>query len=1307
MAASSSSFQEKYEVFLSFRGEDTRDGFTGHLYNALCKKHINTFKDDENLESGHKISEIMDAIKESKICIIVFSKDFASSTWCLDEVVRILECKRGGNYIIPIFFGVEPSIVRKQEQSYAVSFGKHEQRFTDKMDMVQHWRDALNEVAALSGYDSKNKRYPSTYDHSKRGLIGIENRIEEIEGLLCIDSMDVRTIGLYGMGGIGKTTFSLAVFQKLSHHFESHCFLRNVRGEYEKHGIMELRKQLLSHLFYHDKTIQSLESHHLQERLCRTKVLIVLDDLDDAISQLNELLPKGYRFGAGSRIIVTTRDAQLVKSKTDKVYEVKRLNDVESLKLFCLHAFENNCDLEGYLALSKSAANYADGNPLALEVLGSSLRSKSVEEWKSALDELQTEPNPKIEKVLRISFDQLGKKDKKGFTPIQDVFLDIACFHDNGVDRKFVESITHYSGATKKISDLIDKCLIIEGYNRLSMHSLIRQMGQAIVCDENKEPGNRSRLWKAKDVCNVLERNTGSCKIEGILLDQSKLQKTVKVTRTAFSKMCHLRFLRFYEDEAYHGRALDSKMYLPSKGIKYLSDELRYLHWDLYPSKYLPSKFSPEYLVEIVMRGSQLVELPWNEGQPLGNLKKIDLSYCKGLIQIQKLCAATNLEQINLRGCSRLVQVPSGFENLKKLGYLDLSCCEKLKDGLENLPLNIVWLLLSETAIVALPLEFQRLSNFQDLGLKYCKKLEDIQNISSSMCITELNLDRTAIKTLPKSIWKMRCLKYLSLDGCPNLEKLPEISYDCMSSSLELLKISGSTRLKSIPESIWRSSLKELTLSDCPKLEKLPEISYDCMSSSLELLKISGSTRLKSIPESIWRRSSLKMLTLSDCPNLEKLQEISDDCISSSIEDLVLSGCMRLKSVPESIWKMNSLKRLTLMDCPNLEKLPEILDDCMSSSVQELVIRRCTRLKFNPTQNLCGAISLRRMMMEGCTSLVQVPSWFKNLNQLVHLDLGCCKNLNDGLENLPLNIRVLSLYGTAIEGLPSSFWDLEELEYLDLSHCKNLTDGMENLPLNLQTLFLSGCTRLKSIPVLPSGLNILDASNCTSLETMSSWRDLMSSWRDLQQLEGTTEKCDFQKRQAVYPGNEIPEWFSHQTDDGNSLNIYLPPNWFSIHNPLFEFFFSLVFMLDVSEPYIFLEINFKTNVNSDDRLHGHYPILHTLFCDGGREIYGCLMEHDHVLIANAKLNLRDVFGEEWSSVCGNATEVSFRVSIRGAVVIDWEIKKFGLELVNMWGTASKNKRLFSECSGQPNGYQDEAHDPHINSKRIKAQQIIK
>ncbi|XP_060673823.1 disease resistance protein RML1B-like [Ziziphus jujuba] len=1056
MAASSSSSQEKYEVFVSFRGEDTRDGFTGHLYNALCKMHINTYKDDVNLKSGHRISEIENAIKESKICIIVFSKDFASSTWCLDEVVRILECKRGGNDIIPIFYGIEPSIVRKQEQSYAVSFSKHEQRFQDNMDKVQHWRDALNEVAAISGYDSKNarpeykfideivedilsklSRYTSTCDHSKWGLIGIENRIKEIERLLCIDSMD------------------------LSRRFESRCFLRNVREEYEKRGVKKLSKELLSQLFYHDKTIPSLESTHLQERLCRTKVLIVLDDLDDSISQLNELLPKGYKFGAGSRIIVTTRDAQLLKSRTDEVYEVKRLNNVEALKLFLLHAFENNRDLEGYEVLSKSVADYAD-------------------EWKSALDKLQTVPVRKIEKVLRISFDQLGKRDKKGYTDIQDVFLDLACWLVDGVGREFVESITHHPGGTKIISDLIDKCLIIEDYNRLSMHSLIRQMGQAIVCDENKEPGNRSRLWKAKDICHVLERNTGSCTMEGMLLHLRELGKDVRVRPTAFSNMYCLRFLRFFDSLCDFGFARSNKMYLPSEGIEYLSDELRYFQWDLYPSKYLPSNFSTENLVQLVMRQSQLVELPWNEHQPIGNLTEIDLSYCESLIQIPNLCAATNLQRINFRGCKSLVQVPSSFKNLDKLECLDLGLCDNLKDGLENLPLNIRVLFLARTAIEALPSSFSCLmkleylnlsecenmtngienlpSNLQTLTLSGCIKLEDIQNIPSSIGITELELDFIGIETLPESIWKMRCLKQLRLHDCPYLEMLQEISDDCMSSSLEKLDI------------------------------------YSCPS-------------LKSISASIWKKSNLKHLTIEYCPDLEKLQEVSDDYMSSSLEVLEIRDCAILKSIPESIWKIRCLKDLTLKDCPNLENLQEISDDCMSSGLEELYISGCTRLKLNPMQNLCVAIKLQKIDLVGCTSLVQVPPWFKNLQKLSHLGLVCCENLKDGLENLPLNILWLSLYGTAIEALPSSFRDLETLLYLTLTDCKNLTDGIENLPMNLRTLYLSGCEKLKSIPVLPSRLNYLDASNCASLDaSICLSLGTMSSWWDLQQVDDDFER---------------------------------------------------------------------------------------------------------------------------------------------------------------------------------------------------------
>ncbi|KAH7529008.1 hypothetical protein FEM48_Zijuj05G0138100 [Ziziphus jujuba var. spinosa] len=309
----------------------------------------------------------------------------------------------------------------------------------------------------------------------------------------------------------------------------------------------------------------------------------------------------------------------------------------------------------------------------------------------------------------------------------------------------------------------------------------------------------------------------------------------------------------------------------------------------------------------------------------------------------------------------------------------------------------------------------------QNILMKITTNLEDVQNISSSMDITELKLVGTGIKTLPESIWKMRFLKYLNLH-------------------------------------------------DCPKLEKLQEISDDCMSSSLQMLNIRGCARLKSIPKSIWKMSSLRDLNLYDCPNLEILPEISDDCMSSSLERLNISDCTRLKSIPESIWKMSSLTYLSLYDCPNLEKLQEISDDCMSSSLEWSDIRDCTRL--------CGPINLRWISLS--TSLVRVPTWFKNLNKLEQLDL----------------------------------------DYSDV-----------------------------------------------------------------------------------------------------------------------------------------------------------------------------------------KLNLKYLFGEEWSSVCSNVTEASFRASIHGVgdVVVDWEIKKFGLGLANKWGIAIKSKRRFSECRGQPDGYQDkvDSHDPYISSKRIK------
>ncbi|CAL5401813.1 unnamed protein product [Camellia sinensis] len=168
MAFSSTPPQCTYHVFLSFRGEDTRKAFTDHLYTALLGSGFRTFRDNDVIGRGENVkSELDNAIRESRSSIIVFSKDYASSRWCLDELVMILEHKRtSGHVILPVFYDVDPSQVRKQMGSFAEAFGRHEERFMGETNerkkeylrkKVEGWRAALREVADLAGMVLQNQ----------------------------------------------------------------------------------------------------------------------------------------------------------------------------------------------------------------------------------------------------------------------------------------------------------------------------------------------------------------------------------------------------------------------------------------------------------------------------------------------------------------------------------------------------------------------------------------------------------------------------------------------------------------------------------------------------------------------------------------------------------------------------------------------------------------------------------------------------------------------------------------------------------------------------------------------------------------------------------------------------------------------------------------------------------------------------------------------------------------------------------------------------------------------------------------------
>ena len=156
-----------YDVFLSFSGKDTRKNFTDHLYTALKQNGIIIFRDDERLERGKYIpQELLNAIEETKFAIIILSTNYASSTWCLDELVKIVECmKQNMLTILPVFYHVNPSDARNQmgilasgNQTFAEAFAKHERDPKVKIEDLQAWKAALKEVGNISGWHVQQHR---------------------------------------------------------------------------------------------------------------------------------------------------------------------------------------------------------------------------------------------------------------------------------------------------------------------------------------------------------------------------------------------------------------------------------------------------------------------------------------------------------------------------------------------------------------------------------------------------------------------------------------------------------------------------------------------------------------------------------------------------------------------------------------------------------------------------------------------------------------------------------------------------------------------------------------------------------------------------------------------------------------------------------------------------------------------------------------------------------------------------------------------------------------------------------------------